>query len=121
LRWAKLGQYTRISKAFFDLANSELNLETCSVEELEQISGIGPKTARFFKLHTDLLAKCAALDTHVLKFLRGGGVENVPDITPSSKKEYLRLELEFLKLFHKQNLYESLADYDLAIWRRFSA
>lgn len=121
LRWAKLGQYTRISQAFLDLANSELNLEICSVEELEQIKGIGPKTARFFKLHTDLLAKCAALDTHVLKFLRGAGVENVPDTTPSNRKEYLRLEQEFLKLFYKQNLYESLADYDLAVWRRFSA
>ena len=60
----------------------------------------------------------AGLDTHVLKFLKLMGVDNVPKVTPSSNKEYLRLEYEFLKLAAKYKMAPS--DLDLMVWNEYS-
>jgi hypothetical protein len=118
LKWAGIGCYTSKARSFFEIADSNLNLRTCSVEDLEQIYGIGMKTSRCFIMHSRPAARHAGLDTHVLKYLKAVGIENVPTSTPSSKKQYLRLEKEFLKLADEAN--KKPADFDLEIWNSYA-
>lgn len=118
LRWAKIGCHNKRAKYIKDLLDKNLNLRTCSVKELESIKGIGPKTARFFILHSRRdVNDIAVLDTHVLKFMRDEG-HQVPKSTPTGK-HYLRLEAEFLKLARKSN--KSVAEFDLEIWNKYRA
>ena len=74
------------------------------------------KTSRCFIIHSRKNAKCAGLDTHILKFLDMMGYE-VPKSTPN-KKQYLILEKEFIDIvkFSKK----SIAEIDLLIWNYFS-
>lgn len=119
LQHSKLGQYTRIEKAFRDVVtNLKGKLDTCTIADLEAIHGIGAKTARFFILHTRQNQRIAVLDTHALKHLNKNNVV-APKGTPGSGPEYQRLESEFLKLYDASG-YTNLADYDLMIWRLYS-
>jgi len=123
LRWVKMGQYVRLSNLIYELANSDLDLKTVTVPQLEQIYGIGPKTARFFVLHTQKDACCAVLDTHILKHLNAHGIK-APKNTPSNKKTYKRLEDAFITLHKIARLSckeMTLADYDLVVWQYYSA
>ena len=118
-----IGCYTLKAKAFFELAkavhNGELDLRTCTADELDDIYGIGPKTARCFILHSREGARYVGLDTHLLKYMRDEmSVENVPKSTPSSKKEYKRLEDLFLK--HADELGKTPAELDLEVWRSYA-
>jgi thermostable 8-oxoguanine DNA glycosylase len=113
-----IGCYNLKSKTFYDLAISGLDLRICSSEDLEEIKGIGSKTARCFILHSRKGARLSGLDTHMLKHLREMGVEDVPKSTPSSKKKYMILEQEVLKLADEAGM--SCADYDLKVWRHYS-
>lgn len=122
LRDCGIGCYMSKARSFLELSlavgQKELNLRTCTAEELEKIHGIGMKTSRCFILHSRHGARYAGLDTHMLKHLRDKGVENVPKSTPSSKKEYERLEKEVLKLADEANTLP--ADYDLMVWNKYS-
>jgi 3-methyladenine DNA glycosylase/8-oxoguanine DNA glycosylase len=113
-----IGCYNSKARTFKEIARSGLDLKTCTTEELEAIHGIGMKTSRCFIMHSRRDANCAGLDTHILKHLRAKGVKNVPKATPGTKKEYLRLEKEMLKLIKKSGM--SAADYDLMIWNKYS-
>lgn len=113
---SKLGQHDKLRRAFREIAVAPVNLRTCSVQELETIHGIGPKTSRFFVLHSRKNAKVACLDTHVLKWLAEQGCK-VPKGRPVGK-EYLRLEKEFLRL--AKELKRDPAELDLAIWNEYS-
>ncbi len=73
LRLSRLGQYNRLY-AFMWSSSRDLNLRTCTVEDLEAIHGCGPKTARFFIMDTRPNQRLAAIDTHVLKHLRANGI-----------------------------------------------
>lgn len=112
LRRAKVGQYRRINAAFRGLVG--LDPQTCSVQDLEAIKGIGPKTARFFILHTRPGTRVAALDTHILKFLKSCDVKDVPRSTPPSGPKYARLEREFLRI--ADLLGRDPKELDLEIW-----
>lgn len=90
LRLYKSGNYTKLTKGFTQVAQSRFNLRTIKPLQLELVHGIGPKTSRFFILWTRPLAEHAALDTHVLKWLRFLG-HSAPYATPSGL-EYERLE-----------------------------
>ena len=107
-----IGCYGNKSKTFIQLANSCINLKTCTVDDLEDIYGIGPKTARCFLIHSRPNQRLAGLDTHVLKYLREQGID-APTSTPTGKK-YRELELQFLALADKAG--KSVADFDLEIW-----
>lgn len=118
LELVKMGQYTRIGQAFRSLAASGLDLRACSVADLEALPGIGPKTARFFVLHTRENARVAALDTHVLKWLRSLG-HSTPKQTPPKAKAYAKLESVFLDEADRRGIHP--AHLDLSVWSASAA
>lgn len=118
MKLAGIGCYTHKSKTFIELSHTPIDLNTCSVEDLEKIYGIGPKTARCFILHSRKGARLSGLDTHMLKHLREMGIEDVPKSTPSSKKKYMILEQEVLRLADEAGI--DIAVYDLMIWNKYS-
>jgi thermostable 8-oxoguanine DNA glycosylase len=115
LKLFKFGCYTKLAKSMLDIATSDINLRTCSVVDLENQYGIGPKTARFFLLHSrPAQNNIAVLDTHVLKYLAVIGVE-VPKGSPTGRR-YAKLEQAFLQ--HAKSIgVSNIADFDLTIWR----
>lgn len=115
LQESRLGQYNRLHKMFE--GSLDLKLRTCTIEDLEDIPGCGPKTARMFVMQSRPDQKVAALDTHVLKHLRANGID-APESTPSSGREYRRLEREFLILAEASGM--SVADYDLTVWKQYA-
>lgn len=112
-----IGCHTLKSRSIHQLVRSGLDLKTCSVQDLEAIHGIGPKTARFFVLHTRKDARVAALDTHILRYMRDQGYE-APRGTPGSPKQYRHWEEVFLGLADKSG--KTVAEFDLGIWNEYS-
>jgi thermostable 8-oxoguanine DNA glycosylase len=133
IRNARLGCYGKLEKAFRQLANSNLNLYNCKLEELMSIHGVGRKSASCFLAWTRKDVKVAMLDTHLLKYLRQvqdnirlGSFDKwkeyrtivIPKSTPSSKKLYDTLEKFYLEIceFRKVNPTE----FDLEIWKHYA-
>ena len=112
------GQYRRISKAFTQ--SLDLDLRTCTLEDLLSIYGVGPKTARFFLLHSREDCQHAVLDTHILKWMKDHGIDNAPDTTPQNKKTYIEYENMFYLLVQHYFPGLSLAQADLLIWTQQS-
>ncbi len=112
------GCYNAKARTIFELVNSGINLSTCDISELESIYGIGRKTSRGFILHSRSNAQHSVLDVHILKFLRENEVPDVPKSTPSSKKEYERLENIFLNICRKRRI--SPAKLDLKVWSSYA-
>lgn len=102
-------------RTLYELARSNLNLRTCTAEDLEKIYGIGMKTARCFIIHSRENAPYAGLDTHMLKHLASLGY-SVPKSTPS-KKLYLTLEQIVIKLAAERKM--TPAEYDLMVWNKY--
>ena len=120
LRMQGIGCYNSRAKTIIWLAekiraNKDF-LRTATIEELEAIHGIGPKTARFFIMHSRPNQRLAALDTHILKELKAEGFD-VPKSTPPAGKKYRELEQEFIKLAYREGM--SVADYDLMVWKKW--
>jgi hypothetical protein len=110
----RTGQYGRIVRA---LAESfDLDLRTAPVDALQQVHGVGPKTARFFVLHTRDDARVAVLDTHILKWLKRLNVRGVPQHTPGSVKRYLELESHTIRIMEQVFPGMTLAEADLHVW-----
>ena len=103
-----------IEKSFKNVLDFDLDCVT--VDELVRVKGIGPKTARFFVMHSRRDQKVATLDVHILKWLREQGVERVPSQTPQNEVAYKRLEEKFLKL--AKGLGKDPAELDLEIWKK---
>jgi DNA uptake protein ComE-like DNA-binding protein len=112
LRSVRTGRYATLEKTFTELTTRDINLRTCAPEELEEIPGIGPKTARFFIMWTRPGARYAALDTHVLRWLRGKGID-APRTTPSGRKYR---ELENIFLWYADSMGLSPRELDAQIW-----
>jgi len=113
LRKHRVGQYKKLVKAYTMLVMlNPSQLRTCSVEQLEAIPGIGPKTSRFFVQSTRENTRYAVLDTHVLAWLRELG-HDVPKSTPT-KKNYAKVEALYLQIADQLGL--SPRDLDAQIW-----
>lgn len=113
---AGAGCYTIKARAFRELANSNLNLRTCSTDDLENIFGIGCKTSRCFIIHSRPNQQLAGIDRHLLRWLKDKGYKNIPTSTPS-KKRYKEIEQIFLKEVKKSG--KSVAELDLEIWNEY--
>lgn len=114
------GCHTRLTKAFADIAKAGLNLKTCSREDLLKIHGIGMKSANCFLSWTRKGMKLAMLDTHLLAEMRDLKLTtDIPKSTPSSKKEYERLEKVWLDYCKKLKV--NPVEYDLEVWKRRSS
>lgn len=109
----KLGQYGRLYKCFEDSMQYSDLLDVVGVGDLESIYGVGPKTARFFLLHTRKDQQHAVLDTHILRWMGKQFDVRLPKATPQGKL-YQRIERMFLNYCREQNL--SPAELDLRIW-----
>lgn len=117
MRGHKLGQYKRLNSAFRGVLQFKNRLKSVTLEELESVKGIGPKTSRFFILHSRKDQQVAVLDTHILKWMKSKGYD-VPKTTPS-KKKYQKIESDFIHECHKAG--KKVADMDLEIWKEYSA
>ena len=116
IRDARLGKWRSLTACYRALASDAIDLRACGVEDLEAIPAYGPKSARFFLLHTRPDQRVAVLDTHILAHLRALG-HDVPRVTPTSGPGYRRVERLFLE--HAESVGRTdLAAYDLEIWSR---
>ena len=111
-----LGQYGRLTRAIEDLLALP-PLTQVTLEQLSQCYAIGPKTARFFLVHSRSNQWYAILDTHILKWLRLKGV-NAPKLTPQGKW-YTTFEEIFLTFVRKSG--KTVAEFDLDIWKSFAS
>lgn len=145
LKQFKIGQYTRISRAWDIIGKCEISptksyaksknckidfskpvkimsdkfLTHCHRDHLKMIDGIGIKTASFYCLSNNKWAEVAALDTHILKYLQQKFPKYpVPKNTPTSMKEYKPLETMFIGCAVEQNM--TAAELDLEIWKKYS-
>lgn len=119
LRQVKAGQYGTLTPAIretlIQLEKDPDFLRRASARDLEDIYGVGPKTSRFFILHSRPDARVAVLDTHILRYLGDRSGVDIPRLTPPAGKRYEKLEEDFLMY---ADLYEvDPAAFDLAIWR----
>ncbi len=110
----KLGQYNRLTSCFYEVSFLG-DIDSISLETLENIKGIGPKTARFFLLYTRRKARFAVFDTHILKWMaKTFPAERVPKSTPPIKR-YKELENLFLNYCDEHGLKPE--NIDLEIWK----
>ncbi len=117
LRRAKLGKYSLFVKMLTAIIEQDIDIKTCSASDLESIPGIGPKTARFFILHTRPNQRYAVLDVHVMRWLKEEGFDAPP--RPKSNTNYAYWEDIFLTHFEnytKQYPDITFAAMDLLIW-----
>ena len=117
IRASRLGKHTRLTRAFAEIVQAGLDLTACTPEQLEAIHGIGPKTSRFFIVHTRAGEQLAVLDTHILRYMRSLGYENIPASTPTGKR-YLQIEQDFIALARREG--RDIAEFDLWIWRQYA-
>jgi thermostable 8-oxoguanine DNA glycosylase len=116
MRNCSFGQYSKLVKAYTQLVESNINLLTCTSDDLEQIHGIGPKTARYFILHSRPNANVACLDVHLLRYLKSLG-HRVPKATPTGSR-YKKIERIYLQ--HAKELGKDPAELDLEIWSKLT-
>lgn len=114
---SSLGQHNKLTRAFSQVAFSNIDLKRCTVEKLKEFHGIGDKTARYFILHSRPEEELAVLDTHILKYLKNELGMDVPRSTPTGKK-YKEIEKVFVE--HAKDVGKRVSDLDLEIWNKYS-
>jgi thermostable 8-oxoguanine DNA glycosylase len=116
LRTCGIGQYSRLTRALTEIL--PLDPAIVPVTVLETVYGIGPKTARFFVLHSRPAQQLAVLDIHILRELRAQGYVDAPTTTPQHPRTYARWERVVLGLATAAGM--SPAAFDLMVWNRRS-
>lgn len=114
----KMGQYQRIEKAM-TFAAANLDVTKLTLEDLEAIPGIGPKTARMVMLYSDPTFQGVPLDTHILKFLQRRGYNGVPKSTPSAGVKYLQFERYFQREAAVNDM--TVRELDTLVWKAYQS
>ena len=112
----RFGQYTRISGAYLYSSQHFNSLKTTTIEELERCPGVGPKTSRFFVMNPRPDQLYAALDTHILHFLRDQG-HDAPRSTPPAGPKYTKFENAFLDIADERGLSPAVLDFH--VWAAY--
>lgn len=117
MRSSGIGCCSEKNKAgtYWNLANSGIDLKTCTRQDLLKFKGIGLKTASCFLLHSRDNQKIAGLDRHILRLLKKRGYDNVPDSTPGNPKIYESLERVVVDYIIPESGL-SPAEFDLSSW-----
>jgi hypothetical protein len=119
LKAAGIGCYTIRARTWTEVVNSNLDLRTCTVDDLEKIFGIGRKTSRAFILHSRENAQVAVIDRHMMTYLaKHGHVFNQKSLKQIRSTQYLRAEQKVLKLAKKKKM--TPAEFDLHVWRQYA-
>lgn len=136
MRHNRIGCYINYGKAFRFIVEQDLTgakLRELSLLDLMKIPSVGLKTASFFIMSTRENVRMAALDTHVLKFMRKSAelgltarflldedltVANIPKATPSSPELYAKLERVFLRMADAAGM--TPVDFDFQIWKSYA-
>jgi hypothetical protein len=118
VKQAGLGCHSQRAASFLDLmekVGAGLDIATCTVEQLEDVHGIGKKTSRFFVMYTRPgKHRYAILDVHILDWLRSQGYQ-APKHTPKATSTYNRLEQEFIREADARGV--TPLELDAAIWK----
>lgn len=117
LEKCKVGQYNRIGKAIQQ--SLDLDLKTATLSQLMEVHGVGPKTARFYLLHSRKDCKHAVLDVHILNWIRSQGLY-APTQTPQKTETYDEFERIFYRLANEHFPNIPLANVDLHLWTEMS-
>lgn len=117
LKESRVGNYSKMYKFLFEVCREAVDggFDIIGCRDplaLEEFHGVGPKTSRFFLLHTHPDLKLAALDVHILRWLGTKGYD-VPKNTPSGAR-YRVIERQFIAQADKRGM--APADLDATIW-----
>lgn len=115
----RMGKYSLLRHAYPMIAMRFIGrLSSVPISELETVKGIGPKTARYFALHSrSHPGDIAVIDTHVLKYLRDLG-HSVPNRLPT-RSNYGRLENLMIAAARRSGM--GMAAFDLAVWSHYAS
>lgn len=121
----KLGNYTKHTRCFEAFAEGKIDVRCCTLADLEAIEGISFKTSRFWMMYVRPGMEVAALDTHILWWMRQLGYR-VPKSTPSGGRRadgtrnswlYRAIELLFIEEAKARGLTPTELDYHIWMWR----
>lgn len=119
---AGLGKYQLLRAAAEEVARrfaaDALWIDHAGLDELLSIPGVGPKTARFFLVHSRRGARHIILDVHILATLGELGMK-VPKATPPEPR-YSAIEREAIALLESQGI-RDLHSWDIDRWRQRAA
>jgi thermostable 8-oxoguanine DNA glycosylase len=123
LREARIGKYSLLEKSLGRLAQSGIDLRTCTTADLVAFPGIGLKTAKFFLLHSRPGEMHAVLDTHVLSWMAESpdlAGRRVPEHTPQDPRTYRFWEVVFFGMMAERHGSRGPVDWakaDLDLWK----
>lgn len=118
LRRVRMGKYALLDAALrASVAEGAPDLSTAVPADLETIPGAGPKTARFFLLHSRPEIEVAVIDTHMVKYVASLG-HDVPKGVPTGKS-YARLER--IVIDRARSVGMPLDQFDLAVWSHYAS
>ena len=113
LKQYKIGQYTKVAKAWNHLAAVT---PPFTVENLMKVPGVGPKTARFITVYGGTDTNRAILDVHVIRWLHKKKLWPYTR-APRNASEYEQGERIFLAQARKLGM--TPAELDTSIWQAF--
>jgi len=116
LRKHKVRNYRRIMHVLKQVVT--VDLQTCTLEDLLNIKGVGPKSACFFFLHSRPNQDVVVIDTHLLKFYNEKHKLN--ESRPTKWEDYLKLGKSIAATIKATFPNLSLAEADLHIWKQQS-
>jgi thermostable 8-oxoguanine DNA glycosylase len=119
LKKYKISPYTQRYNSFKDAVTLlPDDLSEVTLDDLMQVRGISTKTSRFFLTHSREDFDEPVLDTHILRFLKDQGHDNIPTSTPQNPKVYAQVAELFRRWANFEGM--SVTDYDLMIWKQYS-